>query len=129
LQDLKIHYSIGRRRRAVILLKNSSFYGHSASITMNIAPLLFFIQLLWSIPNLPIFKTANASRFEVRSLPDSPALPANWAGRLPVPGRKDGNEVFFWLFEAENKAYDDTFISGLAQNRSTNEPSLLTTCL
>jgi SET domain-containing protein len=30
-----------------------------------------------------------------------------------VPGREDGNEIFFWLFEAENKAYDDTFISEL----------------
>lgn len=78
---------------------------------MNIAPFLFFIQLLWAIPNLPVFKAARASRFAVRSLPDSPALPANWAGRLPVPGREEGNEIFFWLFEAENKAYDDTFIS------------------
>ncbi|KAJ5368326.1 Carboxypeptidase [Penicillium cataractarum] len=77
---------------------------------MNITPFLCFIQFLWSIPNLPIFKSTNASRFKVRSLPDSPTLPASWAGRLPVPGRKDGNEIFFWLFEAENKSYDDTFI-------------------
>lgn len=78
---------------------------------MNIAPFLFFLQLLWAIPNLPVFRTVKASRFAVRSLPDSPALPANWAGRLPVPGKEEGNEIFFWLFEAENKAYDDTFIS------------------
>jgi carboxypeptidase C (cathepsin A) len=77
---------------------------------MNIAPFLFFFQLLRLIPNLSFFNSAKVSRFEVRSLPDSPALPANWAGRLPVPGRKDGNEIFFWLFEAENKAYDDTLI-------------------
>jgi hypothetical protein len=83
---------------------------------MNIGPFLFFIQLLWSIPNLPIFKSTNASRFKVRSLPDSPALPTSWAGRLPVPGRENGNEIFFWLFEAEDKAYDDTFISGLTGN-------------
>jgi hypothetical protein len=80
---------------------------------MNIAPFWVFFQLLRLIPNLSPFKTAKSSRFEVHSLPDSPALPANWAGRLPVPGREDGNEIFFWLFEAENKAYDDTFISEL----------------
>ncbi|KAF3400226.1 Carboxypeptidase Y [Penicillium rolfsii] len=77
---------------------------------MNIAPFLFFLQILRYVSNLAVSKTAKASRFEVHSLPDSPALPASWAGRLPVPGRKDGNKIFFWLFGAENKAYDDTFI-------------------
>ncbi|KAJ5176265.1 Carboxypeptidase [Penicillium canariense] len=77
---------------------------------MNITLFFFFFQFLWSIPNLPVFKTARTSQFEVRSLPDGPVLPTSWAGRLPVPGRQEGNEIFFWLFEAEDKAYDDTFI-------------------
>lgn len=80
---------------------------------MNLAALLYFFQVLWAVPNV-IFShgsTRSTSQFEVHSLPDSPTLPSSWAGRLPVPGTKDGNAIFFWLFEAGEQAYNDNLIS------------------
>jgi hypothetical protein len=81
---------------------------------MNLAGIIHFFQIVLSLPN-SVFNQAiglsKTSQFEVRSLPDSPALPTSWAGRLPVPGAKTGNDIFFWLFEAEDAAYDDNFIS------------------
>lgn len=81
---------------------------------MNLAGFIYFFQILLSLPNF-IFSRAKGSsktsQFEVRSLPDSPALPTSWAGRLPVPGAKAGNDIFFWLFETEDSVYDDNLIS------------------
>lgn len=83
---------------------------------MNLAGLFYFFQILWAVPSFVFSRDAhgnssNVSQFEVRSLPDSPALPSSWAGRLPVPGAPKGNGIFFWLFEAEEAAYDDNLIS------------------
>ncbi|KAF5859044.1 hypothetical protein ETB97_003425 [Aspergillus alliaceus] len=50
------------------------------------------------------------SQFEIRTLPDSSPLPLSWAGRLPVPETPAGNSLFFWLFQAEDPAYDENFI-------------------
>lgn len=80
---------------------------------MNLAGILWTFQFLWTIPNIVFSLSApssNVSQFQVHSLPGSPALPPSWAGRLPVPDRK-GNEIFFWLFDAENPSYDDNLIS------------------
>jgi hypothetical protein len=52
----------------------------------------------------------DVSEFEVKSLPDAPQLPQSWAGRLSIPGTETGNSLFFWLFEAEDMAYDDNLI-------------------
>ncbi|KAJ5655423.1 Peptidase S10 serine carboxypeptidase [Penicillium longicatenatum] len=78
---------------------------------MNLAAFYYLFQLLWAIPTLVRSHTASysVSPFQVSTLPDSPALPTSWAGRLPVPGRQ-GNEIFFWLFEAEQPAYDENLI-------------------
>lgn len=81
---------------------------------MNLAGFLYFFQIVLSIPSFVFTRATGLSRtskFEVRSLPDSLALPTSWAGRLPVPGAKTGNDIFFWLFEAEDSAYDDNLIS------------------
>lgn len=83
---------------------------------MNLAALLYFFQLLGAVPTFVFSGEApgtppNISQFHVRSLPDSPTLPSSWAGRLPVPGAPKGNGIFFWLFEAEDEAYDDNLIS------------------
>lgn len=79
---------------------------------MNIVLFYYLFQVLWSIPTLVLSHTATYSNssFQVSNLPDSPALPTSWAGRLPVPGRQ-GNEIFFWLFDAEKTVYDDNLIS------------------
>lgn len=79
---------------------------------MNIVLFYYLFQVLWAIPTLVLSHTATYSNssFQVSTLPDSPALPTSWAGRLPVPGRQ-GNEIFFWLFEAEVPAYDENLIS------------------
>ncbi|KAJ6002675.1 Peptidase S10 serine carboxypeptidase [Penicillium sp. IBT 35674x] len=78
---------------------------------MNVVLFYYLFQVLWEIPTLVLSHTATYSNFsfQVSNLPDSPALPTSWAGRLPVPDRQ-GNEIFFWLFDAEEKAYDDNLI-------------------
>jgi hypothetical protein len=53
----------------------------------------------------------DVSEFEVPSLPDSPTLPRSWAGRLSIPDTEKGNSIFFWLFEAQDPAYDENVIS------------------
>lgn len=81
---------------------------------MNLAGFLYFFQIILSVPDFVFSRaigSSKASQFEVRSLPDSPALPTSWAGRLPVPGAENGNDIFFWLFETEISAYDDNLIS------------------
>lgn len=82
---------------------------------MNLESIFYFFQLVWAVPSFVLSRGSSASnldisQFRVRSAPDSPALPKNWAGRLPVPGALIGNDIFFWLFEAENAAYDDNLI-------------------
>ncbi|EEP81921.1 predicted protein [Uncinocarpus reesii 1704] len=52
----------------------------------------------------------DTSKYVVKSLPNAPAIPPSWAGRIGVPGVAEGNEQFFWLFETENKKYDDRLI-------------------
>lgn len=81
---------------------------------MSLSSVLYFFQVLWAIPSLVFSRpgrSPDVSQFEVFSLPDSPTLPTSWSGRLPVPGAKDGNDIFFWLFETEDDAYDDNLIS------------------
>jgi hypothetical protein len=58
----------------------------------------------------------DVSQFEVSSLPDSPTLPRSWAGRLPIPDTEEGNSIFFWLFEAQDHAYDENLISVFPQS-------------
>lgn len=90
---------------------------------MNLAGFLYLFQIILSVPNFVFSRaigSSKTSRFEVRSLPDSPALPTSWAGRLPVPGGKNGNDIFFWLFETENIAYDDNLISESGQLSTGN---------
>lgn len=86
---------------------------------MNLSAILSFFHVLWAVPLIleSSSRSADITRFEVQSLPGSPSLPRSWAGRLPVPYTKDGNEMFFWLFEAEDPAYDDNLISGCSCRR------------
>lgn len=81
---------------------------------MNFALFTYLFQVLWRISTNVLFpKTpySGVSRFQVHSLPGSPSLPTSWAGRLHVPGAPKGNDIFFWLFEAEDRKYDDNLIS------------------
>lgn len=82
---------------------------------MNIAALLSGLQALWAAPVSLATRVDQASssisQFEVHSLPGAPSLPPSWAGRLPVPDVEEGNSMFFWLFQAEDSAYDDNLIS------------------
>lgn len=81
---------------------------------MNISALLYFFHVLWATPGFVFSRgmgSYNTERFEVHTLPGVSDLPPSWAGRLPVPGAEDGNEIFFWLFQSEQPAYDDNFIS------------------
>ncbi|KMU88657.1 hypothetical protein CIHG_06598 [Coccidioides immitis H538.4] len=52
----------------------------------------------------------DASKYAVKSLPDAQPIPRSWAGRMSVPGAAPGNEMFFWLFEPEDKAYNDNLL-------------------
>ncbi|KKK25347.1 hypothetical protein P175DRAFT_0505062 [Aspergillus ochraceoroseus IBT 24754] len=75
---------------------------HSLTYLLSTLAPLFLLNFALAVPDI--------SRFEVRSLPDGPSLRPSWAGRLPVPNTEQGNEIFFWLFKAENLKYDDNFI-------------------
>ncbi|CAG8078309.1 unnamed protein product [Penicillium olsonii] len=79
---------------------------------MNIPALLYFFNLLWTAPSVVLSRGAGAkaAQFKVHSLPGIASLPSSWAGRIPVPGAKAGNEIFFWLFETEQPAYEDNLI-------------------
>lgn len=81
---------------------------------MNISAILSFFHVLWAVPLILVSSTrlsTGADQFEVHYLPDAPSLPRSWAGRLPIPDTEDGNSLFFWLFEAEDPAYDQNLIS------------------
>lgn len=81
---------------------------------MNIPAFLYFFNLLWASPSVVLSRGVdrhNVAQFKVNSLPGISSLPSSWAGRLPVPGAKKGNEIFFWLFDSEKPAYDDNLIS------------------
>ncbi|KAE8353897.1 Alpha/Beta hydrolase protein [Aspergillus coremiiformis] len=81
---------------------------------MNIAAIYSFIHSLWAIPAFVFPHTVrlstSVSQFEVHQLPNSSSLPVSWAGRLPVPETPPGNSLFFWLFQAEDPAYDENLI-------------------
>ncbi|KAE8144840.1 Alpha/Beta hydrolase protein [Aspergillus avenaceus] len=81
---------------------------------MNVAAIYSFIHTLWAVPSLVFSHTARVSpdisHFAVHSLPNSSSLPTSWAGRLPVPQTPEGNSLFFWLFGAEDPAYDENLI-------------------
>ncbi|KAJ5812191.1 Peptidase S10 serine carboxypeptidase [Penicillium riverlandense] len=76
---------------------------------MDIAVMLYVLQVLWTVGG-GLFSRSKTAQFEVHALPNSPSLPTSWAGQLPVPGTKDGNALFFWLFHTEDPAYDDNLI-------------------
>lgn len=81
---------------------------------MNIAAIYSFIYSLWAVPTFlfphTIRVSINRSQYEVHSFPNT-SLPLSWAGRLPVPETPAGNSLFFWLFEAEDRTYDENLIS------------------
>ena len=54
---------------------------------------------------------SGANEYAVCCLPDvNFSLPASWAGQIPIPGTKN-DELFFWLFEAEEQTRSDDLIS------------------
>lgn len=63
-------------------------------------------------PNIATSLGTNATRFAVGYLPDlnGSSLPQSWAGQISVPGTTD-DELFFWLFAAEDQAQSDDVIS------------------
>ncbi|KLJ13533.1 hypothetical protein EMPG_11527 [Blastomyces silverae] len=82
---------------------------------MNWADLLSFLSFIWAVPNLSPSGTHNrtgtdTARFRVEALPGNPILPSSYAGLIPIPGREEGNALFFWLFEAENYENDENLI-------------------
>jgi carboxypeptidase D len=79
---------------------------------MNISAFFYFFNLIWASSRIVFSRgLEKTAQFKVKSLPGISFLPSNWAGRLPVPGTKSGNDIFFWLFESEKPAYDDNLIS------------------
>lgn len=54
---------------------------------------------------------ASANKYAVGCLPEVDFdLPASWAGQIPIPNTTN-DELFFWLFEAENQDLSDNLIS------------------
>lgn len=94
--------------RTLILVRVSAVAETGAMIALLY---LTLIHLACASPHINRHPAAAPDRFRVKSLPDSPSLPSNWAGQIPIPGTEDGNALFFWLFETEDKAYDDNLIS------------------
>ncbi|EEQ28293.1 putative carboxypeptidase D [Microsporum canis] len=77
---------------------------------MLVTALLSLISLAWASPHATPTTLPGKSAFETKPLPDAPGIPQNWAGRLDIPGTPQGNSLFFWLFSAEDMAYDDNLI-------------------
>ncbi|PGH36308.1 hypothetical protein GX50_00813 [[Emmonsia] crescens] len=82
---------------------------------MNWTDLLSFLSFSLGIQNLPGIRTYNhtgtgAARFRVGSLPGNPTLPSSYAGLIPIPGTEEGNSLFFWLLEAENREDNENLI-------------------
>lgn len=102
----------------------SSIYPYSLQVfplfwtpsAMNWSDLLLFLSFTWTVPNLSPIRSyrhtrTDASRFRVGPLPGNPTLPPSHAGLIPISGAEEGNALFFWLFEAENRENDSNFIS------------------
>ena len=54
---------------------------------------------------------SSANEYVVGCLPDANfSIPASWAGQIPIPGTNN-DELFFWLFEAEDQTRKDDLIS------------------
>ena len=54
---------------------------------------------------------SSAAKYAVQRLPGVEFhIPASWAGQIPIPGTSS-DELFFWLFEAEDSNYSDNLIS------------------
>ncbi|PGH27498.1 hypothetical protein AJ80_00739 [Polytolypa hystricis UAMH7299] len=79
---------------------------------MILAIVLALVAFAYAVPSPVVSRNAslNASQFEVKSLPGANFLSPSWAGLILVFGTADGNSLFFWLFEAENRAYDDNLV-------------------
>ncbi|KAK2749605.1 hypothetical protein FQN57_005827 [Myotisia sp. PD_48] len=76
--------------------------------------ILALFPYVWASPSV-LFHwmsalSPNRNNFEVKRLPDAPELPKSWAGRIQIPKAPDGNALFFWLFDSEEKASDDNLI-------------------
>ena len=66
-----------------------------------------FTHVVWSALTFG----SSAAKYAVQRLPGVEFhIPANWAGQIPIPGTSN-DELFFWLFEAENSNYSDNLIS------------------
>ena len=61
--------------------------------------------------NIAALLGTNATKFAVGDLPDLGfKLPQSWAGQISVPGTTN-DELFFWLFAAEDQSQSDDLIS------------------
>lgn len=82
------------------------------------------VQLIFLLPHARAgadsghFSTSlgpSVQRYAVGKLPQvSYQLNSSWSGQIGIPGKK-GDELFFWLFEAESESQD--VISMLAVNQ------------
>ncbi|KAA6410377.1 MAG: serine carboxypeptidase [Lasallia pustulata] len=85
------------------------------SISRVIFALLHFLTVVIACgtensPNIAASLGTNATRFAVGNLPDLGfELPQSWAGQISVPGTTN-DELFFWLFAAEDQSLSDDLI-------------------
>lgn len=74
--------------------------------------LLTLNPIQWGFPTQPSIARSEYAKYEVKGLPDVPAAEGrSWAGRIHVPGTEKDNSLFFWLYEATDRAFDDNLIS------------------
>lgn len=79
---------------------------------MNLIFLLSFVSIALAVafPGPVAFPSSN-SRYEVKRLPGLSFSLQSWAGRFDVPNGAPGDQLFFWLFAAEDKLADENLIS------------------
>lgn len=77
-----------------------------------------YVQILalsvstWAAPNiLSSTLCPNVTQYALHSLPNVTfPLSPSWAGQIPIPGVSN-DELFFWLFQAENHNASQNLIS------------------
>jgi carboxypeptidase D len=74
---------------------------------MNLIFLLSFVSIAPAVA----FPGPVAFRYEVKRLPGLSFSLQSWAGRFDVPNGASGDQIFFWLFAAEDKLADENLIS------------------
>src|SRR6266498_5331227 len=80
---------------------------------MNLILLFSPVSIAWAVLFSTLIQASlnPVGQYQVHELPLVSSLPPSWAGRIAVPDSTNGDQLFFWLFRAEDETNDENFIS------------------